>query len=46
MKKIIFIIPFLLCFQKVKAQSIILPELNLATSFYFDQWVLNQIPFL
>ena len=41
MKKILLIIPFLFCLQKVKAQSIILPELNLATSFYFDQWVLN-----
>ena len=45
MKKIIFIILFLLCFQKVKPQSIILPELNLATSFYFDQWVLNTDTF-
>ena len=45
MKKILLIIPFLFFFQKVKAQSIILPELNLATSFYFDQWVLNTDTF-
>ena len=45
MKKILLIIPFLFFFQKVKAQSIILPELNLATSFHFDQWVLNTDTF-
>lgn len=45
MKKILLIIPFLFCFQKVKAQSITLPDLNLATSFYFDQWMLNTDTF-
>ena len=45
MKKILFIILLFFCCQKANTQSISLPELNLGTSFYFDQWVLNTDTF-